>query len=108
MAAARGLWAVGYVAYEAAPAFDPNLRVRKASGDSGRAPLLWFGLYRTRVLRPELYDSRGGYELSQWQWVDSRAHFEADIHEIKRRIVAGDTYQVNYTSRLRSTFSGVA
>src|SRR4051812_27447209 len=38
---ARGLFAAGFLAYEAAPAFDPALRVREAAG----FPLLWFGLY---------------------------------------------------------------
>ena len=39
-AAWRGLYAAGFVSYEAAPAFDPALKVR----DCGEFPLLWFGL----------------------------------------------------------------
>src|SRR5271157_133422 len=37
----RGLWAAGFVSYEAAPAFDRALVVREA----GDFPLLWFGLF---------------------------------------------------------------
>ena len=36
-----GLYAAGFVSYEAAPAFDPALTVRGGGG----FPLLWFGLY---------------------------------------------------------------
>ena len=36
-----GLYAAGFVSYEAAPAFDPALTVKGSSG----FPLLWFGLY---------------------------------------------------------------
>ena len=37
----KGLYAAGFVAYEAAPAFDSALRVNP----QGSLPLLWFGLY---------------------------------------------------------------
>src|SRR5674476_577095 len=39
--ARRGLYAAGFVSYEAAPAFDPALTVH----DCGGFPLLWFGLF---------------------------------------------------------------
>jgi len=42
-AAAAGAHAVGYVAYDAAPAFDPALRV--AGRGDGALPLLWFGIF---------------------------------------------------------------
>ena len=35
----RGLYAAGFITYEAAPAFDPALVVRPPAG----LPLLWFG-----------------------------------------------------------------
>src|ERR1017187_7792966 len=35
-----GLYAAGFISYEAAPAFDPALTV----SDSGGFPLLWFGV----------------------------------------------------------------
>lgn len=37
----RGQWAFGFVAYEAAPAFDPALAVHKPVRD---LPLAWFGI----------------------------------------------------------------
>lgn len=36
----QGLWCVGYVRYEAAPAFDAALQVHTPDG-----PLAWFGVY---------------------------------------------------------------
>jgi len=37
----HGFYAAGFIAYEAAPAFDPALVVKK----NGSFPLLWFGIY---------------------------------------------------------------
>ena len=39
-AAQQGRWCVGYVRYEAAPAFDTALQVHTADG-----PLAWFAVY---------------------------------------------------------------
>src|SRR5579859_5300667 len=52
----NGLWAVGLVSYEAAPAFDPALAVA-TSGDStasaaAAVPLVWFGLFDELVAVP--------------------------------------------------------
>ena len=69
-------------------------------------PLVWFGLYETRVLNPEREERVGSYGLDDWSLVDARSHFESDVADIRRHIRAGDTYQVNYTSRLRSQFAG--
>src|SRR5690606_17928619 len=38
---AEGAWAAGFVTYEAAPAFDPDLVVRNGA----RMPLAWFGIF---------------------------------------------------------------
>jgi para-aminobenzoate synthetase / 4-amino-4-deoxychorismate lyase len=40
-AVGRGLHAAGFLAYEAAPAFEPRMRVRPGN----RLPLVWFGLF---------------------------------------------------------------
>src|SRR5262245_19433485 len=46
---AAGRHAVGFVAYEAAPAFDPALVTRAA----GAAPFAWFGIFDTpRTITP--------------------------------------------------------
>ena len=49
-AAARGLWVAGMVTYEAAPGFDPALRVRaRPEADPfAELPLAWFALFEAR------------------------------------------------------------
>ena len=67
-----GLWAVGFLGYEAAPAFDQRLRVQPGAAAIG-LPLLWFGLY------PEAHELRGlpaaaagrGHPLSGLAWQPS-------------------------------------
>ncbi len=105
-AARSGLWAVGYVGYEAAPAFDPSLVVRPRGSFHAELPLVWFGLYEQRILNPPRDPDLASYDLTDWQWVDDRNHFERDVAAIRRHIAGGDTYQANYTSRLRSRFAG--
>lgn len=107
-AAAEGLWAVGYVGYEAAPAFDPSLvvRSRPVNGFHGGLPLVWFGLFESRILNPEPDVDLGPYRMSDWRWVDDRGAYEKAVDTVRNHIIAGDTYEVNYTTRLRSHFSG--
>src|ERR1051325_10683731 len=66
-AVAAGQWVAGYLAYEAAPAFDPALVVCAGSdalpGAEGRLPLAWFGVFaapRREALAPGL---RSGDDL---------------------------------------------
>ncbi len=108
--AADGLWAVGFIGYEAAPAFDPNLSVlpRVTGTYHSDLPLLWFGLFESRVLNPEPAADLGTYTVSPWRWLDDRSTFERAAETIRDHIIAGDTYQANYTTRLRADFSGDA
>ena len=103
-AAANGLWAVGYVGYEAAPAFDQNLAVRSRSpiGLHGDLPLVWFGFFESRVLNPRRRADLGAYQMSDWHWVDDRDTYEHAVATIREHIAAGDTYQANFTTRLRA------
>jgi para-aminobenzoate synthetase/4-amino-4-deoxychorismate lyase len=96
------LYAVGMVGYEAAPAFDSALSVR----GPGRFPLLWFGLYHRgepiELPRPPASAAvRGGI----WQPSIGRGDYEAAIAQIKQCIARGETYQVNYTLRLRRSMT---
>jgi para-aminobenzoate synthetase/4-amino-4-deoxychorismate lyase len=92
-----GLWAAGYVGYEAAPAFDPALRVH---GDPAPTPLLWFGLFESPT------DVGGASVLeatdvgtTAWQSDVGPDEFAAKVDEIQQAIARGETYQVNYTRR---------
>lgn len=107
-ATADGLWAVGFIAYEAAPGFDPNLvvRSRATGGYHDGLPLVWFGLFASRTLDPVPAAGLGPYDVSAWRWLDDRAAYARAVEIIRDHIIAGDTYQANYTTRLRSDFSG--
>ncbi len=106
-----GLWAAGYVAYEAAPAFDPALRVRpRAMHDPLRMmPLVYFGLFLRREecarLEPRSMHP-APYTVSAWTPEIDREQYERGVEEIRSAIAAGETYQVNHTLRLRAAFSG--
>lgn len=101
---AGGLHAVGWIAYGAAPGFDPRLRARPP--ESGR-PLARFTLYRRE--RPGLPVRAGGaFRLGDPAPELDAAAFAAKIHRIRAAIAAGETYQVNFTYPLRAEFTGDA
>jgi para-aminobenzoate synthetase / 4-amino-4-deoxychorismate lyase len=95
----RGCWAAGYVAYEAAPAFDPALvalRQRRSF------PLAWFGIYDRpeAVVLPDNAVVKSSDSLN-WKPSVTPLAYTGAIRQIKNRIRRGETYQVNFTFRLR-------
>lgn len=94
----HGWTAAGFVSYEAAPAFDPAMRVVPSQG----FPLLWFGLYDAQD--SEVFGDFGGFAELQWQAEIKREAYNRAIEKIKDYIAQGMTYQVNYTMRLRADF----
>lgn len=107
-AGARGEWVAGYVAYEAAPGFDARLKVRgRASEDAFAAlPLLWFGCFNQREDVAPLRAPQATFGVWRWDPSVSRASYEEQIEVIRDHILAGDSYQVNHTMRLRGAFAG--
>ncbi len=106
-AAASGRWVAGYIAYEAAPAFDDALTVR--AGYDG--PLVWFGVFGDRVVvEPPNASSPAerGYSVSRWDPAWGADRYAAAFGEVQRHIADGDTYQVNLTFALSAAFSGLA
>ena len=100
-AADAGRYAAGFIAYEAAPAFEPAMAVRPGCG----VPLVWFGVF------PEPGESRPLPEgsptrLSPWQPDTMTTDYTRSIAAIHEAIARGETYQVNYTIRLRAHFEG--
>ena len=89
----HGLYAAGFVSYEAAPAFDRALEV--CTAQPSRFPLVWFGLYDA----PEEFALPRPVERSDdaAHWTPNVAEHEyaAAIAELKRCIAAGETYQAN-------------
>ena len=98
-----GLHAAGFISYEAAPALNADLRVQ----DSRQVPLLWFGLFKERhAIEAGAYAREAAFSLSSWQPSLREAAYRSAIEKIRAHIAAGDTYQVNFTFRLRSTLRG--
>jgi para-aminobenzoate synthetase/4-amino-4-deoxychorismate lyase len=110
-AAARGLWAAGFVAYEAAPGLDPELSVHVRAPDDPLAelPLAWFALFERKEDLPPLEPARldpPGSAGSPWRPSVDRATYDAAVERIRELIAAGHTYQVNHTIRLRAMIRG--
>ena len=110
-AAARGLWAAGFVAYEAAPGLDPELsvHVRAADDPFAELPLAWFALFERKEDLPRLEPGRvdpSGSAGSPWRPSVDRATYDAAVEGIRELIAAGHTYQVNHTIRLRAMING--
>lgn len=104
-AESSGLFAAGFVSYEAAPAFDAALTAFPPGG----FPLLCLGLFQAPVVLDSLEktpDAR--YAIGELAPSVSREAFVASIGAIKERIAEGATYQVNFTYRLHAPFSGDA
>lgn len=101
-AAQAGSWVVGFVSYQAAPAFDPALRVapRRRVPD---LPLAWFGVYDSpAVSQPPA----GGFRLGGWSAGLSEPEHASRVRTIREAIAAGDTYQVNLTFPMWADFDG--
>ena len=99
---AKGLYAAGFIAYEAAPAFDPALHVQP----DGVFPLLWFGLYDGFHDLPDEAVAKCApiappAEIPE-RWTPSidRERYAAAFDALQELIRSGDTYQVNFTYRL--------
>ena len=99
-AVSGGLYAVGYVSYEASPASDPAFQVR----EGGALPLAWFGLFDAPAPPPP--ETQGHYQVSEWTPDVERGRYESCVESARAALAAGETYQVNYTFRMRAVFEG--
>ncbi len=109
-AAARGMWAAGFVAFDAAPGLDPDLAVReRPPGDAFEAlPLVWFALFEDKqdvpALEPVAVEPPPA--PSPWRPSVERPAYDDAIARIRELIAAGQTYQVNHTLRMRARLAG--
>ncbi len=95
----RGEVAIGWVSYEAAPAFDPAL-----TAGVGSPPYAVFLVSRRWQRRAERGLGLRGRRLAiEWRpEIDAAAH-RAALEQILAGIAAGDFYQVNHTFRVLAT-----
>ncbi len=118
-ASRRGAWVALAISYDAAPAFDHALEVRRAPD----FPLAWSAVFDdASSIRAEFedaspirgesnaaldrVDSHNGFSISALEPALSTAEYVRAITAIKSYIAAGDTYQVNYTFPLHGRLSG--
>lgn len=88
------------LSYEAAPAFDSAF-VTHAPSDF---PLAWAAVYEDGCGGEQLKS----YSSTEWKPLVSRSEYDDSVSRIRELIAAGDTYQVNYTFPLTSSFNGDA
>lgn len=105
---AAGAWAFGYLAYEAAAGLDPGLAVPARAPDEA-LPLAVFGLSAQAVTVPPVAPLPGrgrDYTAGPWRREWTPAGHRDAVAAVRRRIAAGDAYQVNLTVRMRSRVTG--
>ncbi|OGT99779.1 MAG: aminodeoxychorismate synthase, component I, partial [Geobacteraceae bacterium GWC2_48_7] len=104
-AVAQGRHAVGFVSYEAANGLNPDLAVMESALE---VPLVWFAIFAERRACAAGEDDCGigscdvslpVLDIDQIAYVDG-------VEQIREAIAAGETYQVNFTTRQRFNVTG--
>lgn len=108
-ARARGLHAVGFLAYELGLALEPHLHPLLPS--SRDVPLLSFGLFETpRELNAqefaELLTGDARLDAMTPDWTPDA--YGARFDDVRALIAAGDVYQINLTFPMRGRLEGAA
>ncbi|THD36073.1 MAG: aminodeoxychorismate synthase component I [Sphingomonas sp.] len=103
----RGLHAAGFIAYEAAAAFEPALSSLPASD----TPLLWFGLFESyEEIAPDDVPGLLPNPASAWAGTPKpdvdRAGYAERFEQVNALIEAGDIYQANLSYRARVPVAG--
>ncbi len=88
-------FAAGYISYEAASGFDPNLVTKS----TGVMPVAFFGLYDSPAFISKPYTDSSVREIL-WQNLTGERNYRQALKSIREQIAIGSTYQVNYTVRL--------
>jgi para-aminobenzoate synthetase/4-amino-4-deoxychorismate lyase len=97
--ARAGFYVAVMLSYEAAPAFDPAFVTHPPSD----FPLAW-----ASVCADTKSDELRSYSSSAWTPLVTRDEYDESVSRIRELIADGDTYQVNYTFPLTSSFNGNA
>ena len=96
----KGMYAAGFITYEAGTAWTPRCQDIISTG----FPLIWFGLYEKmeRFESPLILPaSDHTYESVDHSLDVTKEEYQGCVRKILQLIRDGETYQVNYTARAR-------
>lgn len=93
-----GYYVAGWLSYEAAPAFLSTNQSNKAS----EVPYLWFGVFDEPKEGDILHRPLQPVSHLEWLPTTTQEQYRHGIQTIKEAIGQGNTYQVNYTLRMKS------
>ena len=93
-AEAHDWYAVGFICYEAAPAFDPAYAVASTCP----LPLIYFALF-AEAQPYELPSAPATSPEHSWLFDTSQSAYDQVMETIHSKIGAGDVYQINHTVR---------
>ena len=110
-AARAGNWVAGFVAYEAAPAFNDLLSVRPPGlhDPMRELPLVHFQIFGRRIDLAGIDSAHfptAAYSVSAWRADSTHHEYKEDLAKIWRAIMAGEVSQLKHTFRLHAAFSG--
>ncbi len=99
---AEGIYAVGFISYEAASGLNGDL---PSSPPSGSLPLAWFALFRERV-EAVVRENPDPESTASPRMESDLTHesYTLNVGRIQDYIASGDAYQVNYTFRMDGDF----
>ena len=102
-AAAEGLYAAGFVSYEAATALNPDLpSLPPVEG----VPLVWFAFFRERTVAAAVSGDAGQAAKVTLEPRINLDQYSGNVEGLRNYIACGDCYQVNYTFPLQGVFQG--
>lgn len=114
-ALADGFHVAGYIAYEAAAAFEPRLEAA-LGGRATDGPLLWFGVFPAprpltgadvaRLLEDAMGGSPRRARLHRLSTGESETEYRQAIERIMAHLEAGDVYQINHVFPLDFRLEG--
>src|SRR5579859_2096848 len=100
-ASSRGLYSAGFFGYECGYGNEPSLISLAPPKTDSSTPLAWFGFYRTPYIFDYIPERVPDFIPPEPQIDISKDSYFRKFEKIKEHIKAGNTYQVNLTTRLK-------
>jgi para-aminobenzoate synthetase/4-amino-4-deoxychorismate lyase len=115
----KGWYVAGFMTYECGYGLEPSFGQRLSRRSA--LPLAWLGVYERPIVldhasgliepAPPPFRSPAQTEVQEARVFDCRLAMDREVYygkisRIRDYIAAGDTYQVNFTSKIRFGFSG--